>query len=50
MTDEMMNLELRLPRFGGRFAGHDGLIRPSYLLSYSIGERYPSAEWRREGL
>lgn len=30
---------LELPRFGGRFAGQDGLIRSSRLLSYSIGER-----------
>ena len=34
-----LELELELPRFGGRFAGQDGLVRPSCLLSYSIGER-----------
>lgn len=32
-------LTVELPRFGGRFAGQSDLMRPSRLLSYSIGER-----------
>lgn len=37
--DAMPTRRLELTRFGGRFAGQDGLIRSSRLLSYSIGER-----------
>jgi hypothetical protein len=41
---------LELPRFRGRAAGRDQSLSAMALASYSVGERWPRAEWRLVGL
>lgn len=41
---------VELPRFRGQFLGHSVCVRSSCVPSYSMGDRYPRAEWRRVGL
>ena len=46
----VVELELKLPQFRGRSASRDQLFSAMALASYSMGERYPGAEWRLVGL